>query len=81
MSIVVQLPSWMRCDEPGCKEEVPVQLCLLGAGGFAFRPTRKVEGDWQIGAPAGGAGPFQTRCPSHHKKIERPPLIQGVNNG
>lgn len=78
MSIIVQLPSRMDCNEKDCKESVPVRLCLLGSGGFGFQPARATEGEWQILAPMGGAGAFETRCPTHHREVKKPPIIQPV---
>ncbi len=67
--IHVKMPSFMNCDEPGCQESVPVDLCLLMTGGFGFKPKSKEA--WQVGANPQGF--FIARCPGHAQQIQPAP--------
>ncbi len=72
MAVVLDLPSRMACDEPGCSAFEPAELCLLSTGSLAFRPTearRTAAANWQVRMTQGGVGPFAVYCPLHSKKL------------
>lgn len=72
--IAVDVPATMKCDEPACEAQQPVELCLLGTGSFAFKPGSK---EWQVMLPRGDIGsPFRTFCPQHRQEVKTLSLLE-----
>jgi hypothetical protein len=72
--ILLDIPARVVCDEPGCPNKSPVQLCLTVGGTLAFKPPATSR--WQVGAAKNGT--FVTLCHEHAKLIEPAPLIQTI---
>jgi hypothetical protein len=76
--ITLTLPAKLSCDEVDCQVSLPVTLCLLGNGGFGFRPHGDHSG-WRFVQPRGFGGPLLASCPVHPRAPE--PAILGVGDG
>jgi hypothetical protein len=62
MPIIVKLPTQAKCE--GCADLILVELVLMAAGGFGFRPVDKASAEgWAFGVNPSGV--FEARCPKH----------------